>query len=340
MPDLISVIVPAHNAEATIGGCLDALCRQTLARDRYEILVIDDASVDATCDRAKDGADRTIQLEKNKGPAGARNAGARDAKGDLLVFTDADCEPEERFLETLTSPLCDPDLDGTKGTYLTRQTRTTARFVQLEYEDRYRRMARFPEIDFVDTYAACVRRSCFERVNGFDDRLRICEDQDLSFRLTKSGAKLRFIPEARTYHRHEDRLLGYLAKKYKIAWWKVAVLRRHPDKISKDTHTPQTLKAEMVAAFAVLGAVLAAPLLALWHSSALAIAVVCAPLVAFLALSLPFAWRAFRKDPGVGLVAPAYLFLRDLALGAGLAAGMLRAPRIGPTDEGVRGRTT
>lgn len=326
----LTVVVPAHRAEQTIARCVEALLRQTLPRGRYEVVVVDDASPDGTADAAEEAGARVVRLGENRGPGGARNAGIEAARGELVAFTDADCEPGEGFLEALVAPLlADPAVGGTKGTYLTRQRALVARFVQLEYESRYARMAGRETIDFVDTYAACFRRRDLVEIGGFDTRLRQCQDQELSFRLAARGVRILFVPEAQTYHLHEETLRGYLAKKRRIAWWKVAVLRRHPKKAVSDSHTPQTLKLEMLAALGVAGSALALPVLAAlgaWPLGALALGAFAA---AFAALCAPFTLRALRRDMAVGLAAPAILLLRDLALALGLARGIVRPPQPG-----------
>lgn len=338
-PPRVSVVVPALNARATIGACLAALERQTMPRQQYEVMVVDDGSRDGTADLARAQGARVVRLEHTSGPGAARNAGIRAARGALVVFTDSDCEPCEDFLEQLVQPLeDDPVVGATKGTYLTRQRPLVARFVQLEYEERYRHTRRHRWIDFVDTYAACFRREDLLRVGGFDTRLRQCQDQELSFRMAAAGIKIRFVDNARTYHRHADRVSVYLRKKYRIARWKVDVLRQHPQKIVSDSHTPQGLKLEIAAAFAALGAAVAA--LAAWltapapaWSVALAGTTAGAASAAFLALVSPFTARAFRRDPAVGLAAPMLLFMRALVLGAGLVAGLARSAHFAPEQE-------
>jgi cellulose synthase/poly-beta-1,6-N-acetylglucosamine synthase-like glycosyltransferase len=327
-PELISVVVPAYNAERSIGRCISALQSQSLPGDRYEIIVVDDASCDQTAQVAQTAGARVLRLDQNVGAAGARNAGVAIAKGDIIVFTDADCEPTHSFLSELVAPLDDPDVGGAKGTYLTRQRSLVARFVQLEYESRYRRMRRFKWIDFVDTYAACYRKTDFERVGGFDVKLRKSQDYELSFRLAAAGVRIRFVPAAQTYHLHADSLGEYLRKKNRIAWWKVAILRRHPEKAISDSHTPQTMKLEIAAACAALATTAAAPLLAAsglaglgWLFSALTLSL-------FMGLALPFAVRALSRDPAAALVSPGFLFLRDLALAAGFAQGIIQSPRL------------
>jgi cellulose synthase/poly-beta-1,6-N-acetylglucosamine synthase-like glycosyltransferase len=324
----ISVIIPALNAGGTIGRCLAALNRQSVARASFEVIVVDDGSTDDTAELARRAGAVVIRLERNLGPAGARNAGLAVARGDLVVFTDADCEPDDTFVAALTAELRDASVGGARGAYTTRQRSLVARFVQCEYESRYRRAAEQTWIDFVDTYAACFRRADLERVGGFDARLRVCEDQELSFRLADAGLRIRFVPGARTAHLHTDRLLPYLRKKYRIAWWKVAVLRRHPGKLIRDSHTPQALKLEIPLAYAAVAAVLSMAVLTRFGARGRWWAVAAAPATAHLGLSAAFAARVFHADPALAAVAPALLFLRDLALGAGLALGTLQAPRL------------
>src|SRR5437867_3710963 len=86
----ISIIVPAYNEEALLGATLRALdeARRTLA-EPSEIIVVDDGSSDRTGDIAAAGGARVVRVQLRQ-IAGARNAGARAARGDLLVFVDAD----------------------------------------------------------------------------------------------------------------------------------------------------------------------------------------------------------------------------------------------------------
>ncbi|MBI2467114.1 MAG: glycosyltransferase family 2 protein [Candidatus Rokubacteria bacterium] len=90
---LASVVIPAYDAEATLPACLAALARQSLAPERFEVIVVDDGSTDATAQVAERAGVRVVRLPANAGPAAARNRGAQAARGEVLVFTDADCEP-------------------------------------------------------------------------------------------------------------------------------------------------------------------------------------------------------------------------------------------------------
>jgi cellulose synthase/poly-beta-1,6-N-acetylglucosamine synthase-like glycosyltransferase len=243
------------------------------------------------------------------------------AQGDILLFTDADCEPTPGWVESLAGAL--NGADGAKGTYRTRQRSLVARWVQAEYESKYRRMAQRPTIDFIDTYSAAYRRGVFEAAGGFDEALQVDEDQELSFRLAEAGARLVFAPEAVVYHRHVATPLAYMKRKFRIGYWKVLVAAMHPARIITDSHTPQSLKAQM--ALLALGLLLlpAAPFSRLARK-ALAIAA-----GTLFATTLPVAARIASDDPAVALAAPLMSLLRAAGLLAGTLAGLVRfGPRL------------
>ena len=88
--DMISVIVPAYNEEANIVACLESLCRQTVPRTEYEIIVVDGGSHDATRELAAPFADQVF-VQTSPRVGGARNDGALKARGGIIATTDADC---------------------------------------------------------------------------------------------------------------------------------------------------------------------------------------------------------------------------------------------------------
>lgn len=316
---MISVIVPAYNAADTLDNCLRALEAQTRPRERYEVLVVDDGSTDRTPQVARKHDVRLIR-QPHAGPAAARNRGAADARGEILLFTDADCAPAPTWIAQLVAPFDDPEVAGVKGTYRTHQPGLVARFVQLEYAHKYARMARQETIDFVDTYSAAYRRDVFLARGGFDTAYPVpsVEDQELSFRLARKGHRMVFVPEAIVYHRHDRTPGEYWRRKFRIGYWKALLLRRHPERAIHDSHTPQTLKVQI----GLLGTILLLiPLAPLWSSARWGIAILSA---CFALTALPFLLRVVQQDLPVMVVAPFLLLLRALALGMGLVAGFLR----------------
>jgi lipopolysaccharide/colanic/teichoic acid biosynthesis glycosyltransferase/glycosyltransferase involved in cell wall biosynthesis len=315
-----SVIVPAHNAVQTIERCLEALLKQSVPREEYEVIVVDDGSTDGTATLAGFYGVRVL-TQHHCGPAAARNLGASLARGEILLFTDADCAPTRTWIEEMTGAFADPDVVGVKGTYLTRQREWVARFVQIEYEDRYDRTARQERIDFIDTYSAGYRRDVFLANSGFDTTFPTAsvEDQELSFRLARKGYKMVFAPQARVYHCHDVSLGEYARRKFNIGYWKALLTQWHPERLVRDSHTPQVLKLQIILLGLGALSLLAPPPLwprSLWLANGLA--------GLFLVSTFPFVTKAAMKDLAVAVISPLLLALRAAFLGLGFAVGKAR----------------
>lgn len=333
--DLLSIVVPAHNAADTIGACVAALLAQDY-RGAYEVIVVDDGSTDATANIAC-AAGAQVITTPNRRPAAARNMGVRAARSAIVCFTDADCAPHPEWLREIGAPFADPDVVAAKGTYVTRQRSLVARFVQLEYEDKYDLLRPQPTIDFVDTYSCAYRRDTLLASGGFDERFDFLEDQELSFRLAARGCRMVFRESAVVEHHHAATLRAYLRKKATIGYWKAQVIRVHPDRVKGDSHTPPVMKIQMLLA-ALWLAVASLSLVGVWLRPAyapwFAVAVVAVTL-AFLTTAAPFVLKAWSKDRAVALAAPGLLFVRGAALGWGYLRGTL-SPRPGIGPEGMR----
>ena len=314
-----SIIIPAYNAEHTISDCVTA-CQQQTGVDRatYEIIVVDNGSTDATAVVAqKAGADHVLTHDKVQGAAAARNRGLSLAQGSITLFTDADCMPQPDWLSKMVKPFSDPDLVGCKGIYATYQPQIVARFVQIEYEDKYDLMRQEETIDFIDTYSAAYRRDILIEMGGFNEHIFYAEDLELSFRLDAQQCKMIFQPQAVVAHLHSDSLVSYTLKKYHNGYWRAQVIHRHPEKVIKDSHTPQVSKVQMVLMAGMLasgGIGLFIP--PLWVFTLLLF-------VIFQATAVPFIRKAWGKDRPVALASPFLLMVRATALGFGYALGML-----------------
>jgi len=318
----VSIIIPTYNGSSRIGKCLNALLGKSAGRE-IEILVVNDGSTDHTAVVIGQYPGVRLINQANAGPAAARNRGALEARGAIILFTDDDCVPEPDWLDAMLKPFADPDVVGAKGVYRTRQKAVAARFVQIEYEDKYRLMQGSSTIDFIDTYSAAFVRDRFLEMDGYDISFPVAcaEDVELSYRMAARKWKMVFVPDAVVYHTHPDTLSSYLKKKYKFAFWRVLAVRKNPSKGVKDSHTPQIMKLQMLFAPAIL----AAAVVDLAARPAVPATVLV--LGAFLLSTLPFALRAFRKDPLIGLLSPFLLAARATAQVLGVTAGIIWARR-------------
>ena len=91
----VSVIIPCFNLEAHIEATIDSVLRQSIGMENVEVIIVDDASTDSSCDIISQYAERNnsiflIKLEQNQGPGNARNAALAFAKGEYCFFLDGD----------------------------------------------------------------------------------------------------------------------------------------------------------------------------------------------------------------------------------------------------------
>lgn len=313
-----SIVIPAYNSGGTIGECLRVLKSQSMKP--LEVIVVDDGSRDNTIREAKRFGVKVL-AQKHAGPAAARNRGARAAKGDVIIFTDADCVPERNWIKEMLSPFGDGKIAGVQGSYKTSQKSPVARFVQLEIEDRYRRMWKRPSIDFIGSYSAAYRRELFLKSGGFDENFPEAsgEDPELSFRLSKTGYKMAFNPRAIVHHRHPDNLGKYLKQKFGRARWRVLLYRKHPGKAVSESYTPQILKVQIGLFYLFILFFISSPLYPV--SAYIAVSL----LVLLFLTTIPFSIRAGRLEKRLGFISPFMLVLRSVVFSMGLLYGILKS---------------
>jgi GT2 family glycosyltransferase len=208
----LSVIIPVKDGANSIPALLDSLAAQTLARDRFEVIVVDNASRDGTGALARDrGA--TVVEEPVANRSRARNAGAREARTDRFAFTDADCVATPGWLEALVG--C-----AGRAPLLAGPVRTTTQEPPNAIE-RYEALWRFDQESWVKqgwaaTANLLVERAAFDAVGGFDpDYRHIGEDADFCVRAVRAGHALGFCPDAVVTHDAESRLRPVLRRAWR-----------------------------------------------------------------------------------------------------------------------------
>jgi glycosyltransferase involved in cell wall biosynthesis len=313
-----SVVVPTYNESETIERCVKSLLDQTMPPESYEVLVVDDGSTDDTARIVKRYPVR-YYFQANQGAASARNLGAAHARGDIVLFTDADCEVSRNWIEEMVKPFSDMEIAGVKGFYRTSQKKLMARLVQKEYESKYRYLLKSKYIDFVDTYSAAYRKEIFLKSGGFDTQFRTAsaEDCDLSYLLSSQGYKMVASARAVVSHMHPDSLKRYLKTKFRNASWRVLAYRKNRQKILKDSHTPVVLKLQMLLLFVIL------VLSGLHLFTRIPVALTLTAAALFISSTIPFAFRNISSDWQVAVFSPLLAILRTTAYLCGLGAGVL-----------------
>ena len=206
-----SVVVPTFQRAASLERCLNALGAQTFERDRFEVIVVDDGSAEpprAVVARAVSAGALDVRLieQANAGPAAARNAGAKAARGAYVAFTDDDCRPDPGWLTALDAtavhhPEC--ALGGRVVNALGDGIYSTASQLLIEFLYDYYNVDEAGGRFFITSNLALPTQT-FRQIGGFDMSFPLAagEDRDLCDRWREAGLRMVYCDEAIVHHAH------------------------------------------------------------------------------------------------------------------------------------------
>jgi mycofactocin system glycosyltransferase len=236
-PPSVSIIIPVFNRPAEIEACLASLQVLDYPAEKIEVIVVDDASWDHTAAVVRRFDVRLIVQPHNQGQSAARNAGVAAADGEIIAFLDSDCTAQPDWLRSLTPYFQDPRV-ALVGGYVDTCYREKAM-------DRYEQvcsalnMGREPvmgrgdrSVFYVPTCNMLVRRQAYLQVGGLDERLQVGEDVDLCWRLMAAKHHLLYRPEGAVRHKHRNRLLPGLLRRFDYGTSEAVLYARFP-KVSK-----------------------------------------------------------------------------------------------------------
>jgi GT2 family glycosyltransferase len=215
-----SVVIPTYNRPEPLRRCLEGFTR--LDHPSWELLVVNDggktsfASVD---DALRARLPLTTIDAPHAGPAAARNAGARAARGEFLAFTDDDCIPEPDWLKQLERGFAQEQavaLGGSAINPFPESIPAVTWELYLEFLREYFQDASGNGL-MLPSNNLSFRRDAFWSVNGFDETfpLAAAEDVDLAYRVVAAGLRQRYFDEARVWHHHRSTARGYLRQQFR-----------------------------------------------------------------------------------------------------------------------------
>ena len=209
----LSVVVPARNEEAAIGALLDDLLAQDYPNDRFEIIVVDDDSTDATPDivrarQADDGRLRLVQVPENRHRARAHKKAAvakavGAATGDIVLQTDADCRVPPGWARALASAFDTERVGFVSGPVAYRLSPAAGLFERLQAMDFFGVMAcgggsiGLGRPNLANGASVGYRRAAFQDLGGFDgiDHVTSGDDELLMQKMDRAGWAVRFCAE-------------------------------------------------------------------------------------------------------------------------------------------------
>ena len=256
----VTVVVPTRDRADDLEECLGALAHLDYPRDRLEVIVVDDGSVDpaAVAEVVGRYEGRLLRNENNRGPAYSRNRAAREATGEILAFVDSDCVAGSGWLRELT-PYFSWDRVGAVG------GRTIGYYTESRL-DRYEEVAspldmgRHPRFEargtgtfYVPTCNLLVRRSVYEDIGGLREDLLVGEDVDLCWRIRARDDYLVYAPEGVVRHKHRDHLGAMLRRRAEYGTSEATLYALHPDKRKRFPVAPAPAATAVLLSAALVG---------------------------------------------------------------------------------------
>ena len=214
---LASVIVPARNPGEDLARLLAALAAQTIATDRFEVIIADDGSTDGVIEAAAAAHSWVrVTVGTPKSSYAARNRATGFATAPVLAFCDADCEPEPTWLENGLRALEDADVIAGLIRFRLPERRTIWTLLDM---DAFLDQERAVRGGHAVTANLFVSRERFERVGRFDESVPEYGDYELVSRLVADGARLAFARDVVVSHPTRDGRHPFLHKVWIMNFW-------------------------------------------------------------------------------------------------------------------------
>ena len=203
------MVIPTYNRNEQLNKCLESFSKQTLPKNSFEVIVVNDGILNKQLeinDDLIDSVNLRVYYKEHAGPASARNYGVILAKGDLILFTDDDCITKDNWIERIVAQYklgnC-PVIGGKTLNLLTNNLYSEAS--QLITDIVYNHFNKDPDDAlFLASNNFAITRDLFNELGGFDSSFKTssAEDRDFCNRLIHKGCKIIFETSVIVYHSH------------------------------------------------------------------------------------------------------------------------------------------
>jgi len=235
----VSVIVPVYNDPSGIRVTLSSLVEQTSPTWDHEILVVDNNSTDGTRAVIREFEKDYYQIhllieDEIQSSYAARNRGIREARGDLLVFLDADMWVEESWLAEVVESMNNHNAPYMGCNVEIRINGNHETLVERFIRDMQWDIEGFIENDnFAPTACLVIQRELLDAVGPFDDRFVSAGDMEFGQRINEVGFEQRFEPSVTVYHPARSSLQALFSKMFRVGRGLFQYYRYHPERFNK-----------------------------------------------------------------------------------------------------------
>ena len=211
---LVTVIVPAFNAQDTIAGLIESLLRQEYPKDSLEIIIVDNNSTDKTNEIARRYPVKVLE-EKIQSASSARNTGLRSAMGEIIAWTDSDCIADSAWVWEGIRQIAEgkADMVGGRVKFFGSGRLTLAQ--RYDSITNMRNEAYIRDNHFAVTANLFAKRAVFDKIGPFMGEVKSGADAEWTRRAVKAGFRLIYEPRAVVYH-PARRLPELLRKKKRV----------------------------------------------------------------------------------------------------------------------------
>ena len=232
----VSVVIPVRNEEEFIAQCLQSVVDQDYPKDRMEILVVDGGSEDRSREIVIEFSSRCplIKLLDNpqlSAPAGL-NLGIREAGGDIIVRVDGHCLLEPDYASQCVRYLRETGADNVGGLMQAVGYGYLGQVIALAINSffgsggsKFHYASKEQSVDTV--YLGAFRRSVFDKVGFFNERLMRNQDYELNYRIRAAGGKVFLSPAIRSHYYGRSTLRDLWHQYFQYGFWKLEVLQMH-----------------------------------------------------------------------------------------------------------------
>lgn len=228
MTDLLASVVVAVRGDGRVRRLLASLASQTIPRESYEVIVVENGSADLADTDGAYGLVRYVHLARASSGA-ARNAGLDLARGRFLLLTDADCVARPSWIEHLTARLAAGDVAAAGGRIVKHQPGTWAQRHAITVVDGQRTLSYLPALllPYVAGANAGFVTSALREAGGFDAELLSGNDVDACYRLGLRGHQVGLAPDAVIEHDDRATVTAHFCRFHRYAVYQVLLYAKY-----------------------------------------------------------------------------------------------------------------